>query len=341
MALEIPGIDWRVQTRAIEQMPTPPKMLQDLIFKTRTPRPTKYIEVDIIKGGKKLAPFVTDLEGGTIVEGTRHQNRTIKTPRIRPKKILTADDLLGSKTAGQTYYAGGISDIHTARKKKIAMEQQDLKNIILNRIEWMCAQALTGSMSVTQDNISFQVDYLMPSENQIVLTAGDRWSEAGATPRKDINSFAQMIIDKMGYGPTICICGSDAATALFDRLSEDKWFDARSLHAGDFSWQASSNFLGKAGGIDFYRYGSKFEDDAGTDVSLIPSNKIYLIATQARFSVEFGLITDLDAGAEVMGELFSKSWMEKDPSALNMLAESRPLPVVWQPESIVEVQVVD
>ena len=339
--MEIPDLAWRVQTRAIEQMKVVGRMLQDLVFKIRTPRPSKYIEVDIIKGGRKLAPFVTDIEGGTIIEGTRHQNRAVKTPRIRPKKLLTADDLMGQKAAGQIYYAGGIGDIHTARKKKIALEQMDLKNQIFNRIEWMCAQALTGTMSVVQSNVSFQIDYLMPAANQITLTAGDRWSETTAKVRSNIQDWAQMIIDALGFGPTIAICGSDAATALGDRLAEDKWFDARSLAAGAFEWKASSNYMGRAGGIDFYRYGSKYENDSGVDTNLIPANKIYLIATQAQFSVEFGLITDLDAGANVMGELFSKAWLEKDPSALNILAESRPLPVVWQPEAIIEVQVVD
>ena len=339
--MEIPDLAWRVQTRAIEQIKVAGRMLQDLVFKVRNPRPSKYIEVDIIKGGKKLAPFVTDIEGGIIIEGTRHQNRAVKTPRIRTKKLLTADDLLGQKAPGQIYYAGGIGDIHTARKKKIALEQKDLKNQIFNRIEWMCAQALTGMMSVVQSNVSFQIDYLMPSAHKIVLTSGDKWSETTAKVRNNIEVWAQMIINALGFGPTIAICGSDVAAALFDRLAEDKWFDSRSLSTGEFSWKASSNYMGRAGGIDFYKYGSKYENDSGVDTSLLPANKIYLIATQAQFSIEFGLITDLDADAQVMGELFSKAWLEKDPSVLNILAESRPLPVVWQPEAIIEAQVVD
>ncbi|MCG8637474.1 MAG: major capsid protein, partial [Desulfobacterales bacterium] len=245
------------------------------------------------------------------------------------------------KAPGQIYYAGGVGDVNTARKKKIALEQKDLKNQIYNRIEWMCAQALTGTMSVVQKNVSFQVDYLMPASHKIILLGGDKWSEETAKVRANIEAWAQLIIDALGYGPTIAICGSDAATALGYRVAEDKWFDSRSLNAGEFTWKASSNYMGRAGGIDFYKYGSKYENDSGIDVGLIPSNKIYFIATQARFSVEFGLIADLDAEAQVMGEIFSKAWKEKDPSALNLLAESRPLPVCWEPEAIVEAQVVD
>ena len=337
--MEIPDLAWRVQTRAIEQIKVVGRMLQDLVFKVRTPNPSKYIEVDITKGGRKLAPFVTDIEAGTIIESTRHQNRVIKTPRIRPKKPLTADDLLASKAPGQIYYAGGTGDIEPAKKMKIANEQKDLKNQIYNRIEWMCAQALTGAMSVVQDNISFQIDYLMPAAHKIVNVGTDKWDDAGAKVKTQIQGWAQLIIDALGFGPTICLCGADAAAALLDRVETDKWFDARSLNAGQFEWRASSNYMGRAGGIDFYKYGSKYENDSGVDTNLLPANKIYLIATQARFSIEFGLITDLEA--QVMGEIFSKAWLEKDPSVLNILAESRPLPVVWQPESIVEVQVVD
>jgi len=341
MGLEIPDLDWRVQTRAIEQIHTPPRMLQDLIFNQRNTNEADTIEVDIEKGGKKLAPFVTDLEGGKIVKGTTREAKVVKTPRIRLKHPMPAKELMGQKGTGQIYYAGGITDILTAKKKKIATEQRNLKNQIANRTEWMCAQALTGTMAVSQDNIAFQIDYLMPAANKIILTGEDLWSASTAHVRKLVKTWSQMMINALGFGPTIMICGTDAATALWDRLEDDKLFDARRLDAGGtFSWNATSNYMGNLGGIAVYSYGSAYEDDSGADQNLIPADKIYLVGTQARFSIEFGLILDLAAGAQVVGEFFSKAWTQDDPSALWILAESRPLPVLWQPEAVVEVQVV-
>jgi hypothetical protein len=131
------------------------------------------------------------------------------------------------------------------------------------------------------------------------------------------------------------ICGTDAAKALRKKLAADAWFDARRISAGEMTWQMSSNYMGNIGGIAVYRYGSLYEDSSGTDQNIIPADAVYLIATQARFSIEFGIIMDLDAGASVVGEFFAKNWTTKDPSVLWNLIESRPLPVPWQPEAII------
>ncbi|MCP3943231.1 MAG: major capsid protein [Desulfobacteraceae bacterium] len=341
MSLDIPDLDWRVQTRTIEQIHTPPRMLQNLVFNQRNTNESDTIEVDIEKNGKKLAPFVTDLEGGKIVKGTTREAKMVKTPRIRLKHPMPAKNLMGQKGPGQIYYAGGITDIMTAKKKKIATEQKNLKDQIANRTEWMCAQALTGVMSVVQDNVSFQVNYLMPSSHKVILVGEEKWSDPKSKPRKQVKQWSQKMINALGFGPTLMICGTDAAEALGDRLEEDKAFDARRISAGEFTWKATSNYMGNLGGIDVYSYGSAYEDDGGLDQNLIPADKMYLIGTQARFTIEFGLILDLAAGAQVVGELFSKAWMKEDPSALWVLAESRPLPVPWQPEAIIEVTVMD
>lgn len=337
--MELPELDWRVQTRAVEQIKTPPRMLQDLIFRERNPNEADTVEVDVIKGGKKLAPFVTDLEGGQIVKGTTREARVVKTPRIRLKEPMPAKKLLGERGIGQTYYAGGVTDVTTAMRRKVALENRELKNRISTRTEWMCAQALAGLLTVDQENIQFQVDYLIPSEHKITLSGTDLWSDSAAKPRKQVKTWAQMIIDALGYGPDLMICGTDAAAALDDRIGDDKWFDARALSAGQFNWKATSNYMGNLGGVDVYSYGSSYEDASGADRNLIPPDKIYLIATQARFSIEFGIILDLEAEASVVGEIFAKSWVDKDPSAFWNLQESRPLPVPWEPEAIIEVQV--
>jgi hypothetical protein len=337
--MDIPNLDWRVQTRAVEQINTPPRMLQDLVFKVRHPNETDTIDVDIIKGGKKLAPFVTDLEGGKIVTGTTRESRSVKTPRIRLKEPMPAKKLLGERGVGQTYYAGGIADVNQAMNQKIAWENRELKNQILTREEWMCAQALGGKIVVIQDNVAFQVDYLMPPSHKIVLAGDDKWTAEAGDPLANVQSWSDTIVKALGFGPDIMICGTNAAAALRKKIAKDGWFDSRRVSAGSFDWNMTSNYMGDLGGISVYRYGSAYEDGAGVDQNLIDPNKIYLVATQARFSIEFGIILDLDAGATVVGEYFAKNWMTKDPSVLWNLIESRPLPVMWQPEAVVEAEV--
>jgi len=337
------SLHWKVMTDAINQIKSVPRMLQDLVFKTRNTNPADTIEVDVIVGNETLAPFVTDVEGGRQIAGTSRKERVIKTPRIRPKKTLTAKDLYTERGEGvMPYVPNGASSVAAAREEKVAKEMKDLRNTIDRRIEWMCAQALTGTLTVTQDNIAFAVDYNMPAAHKIVLAGADQWDETTADVKANMTTAADLIQDALGIPADTVICGKDAAAALLNRVAEDKWFYENSPRLdplGGFRWEASPSFLGRAGGLAFYRYGDTY-DDAGTPTNFIAADKVYVIATNARLSIEFGNILDLKAGANVMAEYFSKSWEVEDPSVMYMLAESRPLPVLWQPEAVVEIDVV-
>ena len=336
------SLHWKVMTDAINQIKAVPRLLQDLVFKDRNTNPADTIEVDVIVGNETLAPFVTDVEGGRPIAGTSRKERVIKTPRIRPKKSLTAKDLYTERGAGvPPYVPNGAGSLEAAKEEKVARELKDLRDTIDRRIEWMCAQALTGTLTVTQDNIAFTVDYLVPAAHKITLAAGDRWNETTADVKANITTAADLIKDAIGIPADLVICGKDAAASLLARVTDDKWFyenSARLDPLGGFRWEASPSFLGRAGGLDFYRYGDTY-DDGGSPADFIGADKVYVIATNARISIEFGNILDLKAGANVMAEYFAKTWEVEDPSVMYMLAESRPLPVLWQPEAVVELDV--
>ncbi len=329
-------LDWRTLTRAIHKLKTPPRLLRDLIFKSRNTNETDTIDVDIVVGGKNMAPFVTDVEGGIIVQGTGRESRSIKTPRIRIKHSLTPKKLRGERGIGQTFYATGPKSVADAQKQKVMLEYLELKKKVETREEWMCAQALKGSIKVVQDNIEFNVDYRRPDTHKIVLGAGDRWNEPDGDPKSDIQDASDLMVDS-GYTPNLLLGGTEAVKHLLKKTEKDKWFDAKHLKAGSFDWRTTSLYQGNYGGLDVYRYGSTFEDASGSKEKLIDADKIYMIDTSARYSIEYGIIMDLEAS--IVGELFGKSWFEKDPSVLWNLIESRPLPVTWEPDAIVELDV--
>lgn len=331
-------IAWRVLTRAVEQLKTPPRMLQDLIFKERNTNEADTIDVDITVGGRKLAPFVTDVEGGKVVSGSTRSQRSVKTPRIRLKDPLTAKKLRGERGVGQPFYAKGPKSVEEAEQAKIMKSMKELKNKVLTTLEWMCAQALTGKIIVEQDNVAFEVDYQIPADHKVVLAGESKWSGADADPLNDMQTWNDMIVDKLGRGAAIMVCGTEAAKWLRKKVPKDAWMDrTKHVQVGELVWEMSSNYIGNLGGIDIYRYGSSFDDASGAAQKLIDADKVYMVATDARISIEFGNILDLDAN--VVGEFFAKNWKEKDPSVLWNLVESRPLPVLWEPEAVVEADV--
>jgi len=330
---------WRAMTATINQIKKPARLLQDLVFKKSNTNASETIDVDVQVGGRNIAPFVSPVEGGIVVDKLGREMRSIKAPRIRIKKAFSAQELFTTRTPGSGFYASS-GDISAYRKKKVGQELADLKNRIVNTTEWMCAQALTGTLTVDQENVSFQVNYQLPATHKPTLADPNGWNQTGGKIMDDIDEWANLIINAIGVGPDLAVCGKNVVKAIRDNEQVAKLLDNRRVEAGKVGWKATSNYIGNLNGIDLYRYGTEYTDLSGNDQNFIDDNKFILVATGARFSIEYGLILDLEANAQVVSEYFAKSWIEKDPSNLWILAESRPLPVPWQPEAIVYADVI-
>ena len=162
---------WRVMTPAINQIAAPPMLLQDLIFRQQNTRASEYIDVDVVIGGKYIAPFVTQIDSAEQVAKMGRETRSVQAPRIRLKKPFTASELLATRAAGSSIYVDGSASLTAYRQQKLAQELQDLKNRIITTKEWMCSQALTGTLTVSQENLSFTVDYNLPNAHKPVKTS--------------------------------------------------------------------------------------------------------------------------------------------------------------------------
>lgn len=339
MPITIPAFSWRTLTPAINQIPRAPRLLQDLVFKTRRANASEYVDVDVVVGGRNILPFVSNHAGGTIVDKLTGKMRSVKCPRLRPKKQLEAAELLLQRGAGQVMYANG-SNVTSARDAKIGQELNDLKNRVDMTVEYMCAMALTGGYTVTSDGYTFTIDFGMPAANKPVLTSGYGWNETGGKIMDDIDTFAQIIKNATGLTPDIAICGANVVRAIRGNAAVMALLDNRRNEGGGLTWDTNNDYIGNLNGIKLYKAGQQYQTTAGVDANFIDDNKFVLLSTQARFTIEFGLILDLDAGSQIVGEYFAKTWMEKDPSAMWMLAESRPLPIPWQPDAVVYADVI-
>ncbi len=344
--------EWRAMTAAINQIKPAPRFLQDTIFKTRNTNAAENIDVDVVIGGRKVLPFVSPVEGGSVVAKMGREMRSIKTPRIRPKKPFSAPELLNARGIGANLYMGSSGSVAAYRQAKVGQELAALRADIDTTIEYMCAKALTGTLTVSQDNVAFSVDYQVPGAHK--PTAAADWAqlyvpasgEDDAIPETDIiadiDTWSQLIRDAIGFGPSLAICGKNAANAIRKNTAisgSAGILDNRRIEGGSLLYDANSDYLGTLNGIRLYRYGQSYTLQDGTTGNFVADDYFILVAPQARFSVEFGMIMDLEADAQIVSQYFSKSWIEKDPSALWVLAESRPLPVLWQPEAIVYAKV--
>lgn len=330
---------WRTLTTAINEIPSAPSFLVDKVFKTRVQALAEEIDVDVVVGGKRLAPFVSPVEGGIVVAELARKMQSVRAPRIRPKKVIEANDLLAVRAPGSSLYLGegGIEDY---KNQRIALELADLKNMITRTTEWMAAQSLQGSLTVSQENVEFSIDYLLPVAHKPTLTGTDLWTDTtNSDPVADILTWKRHISSDTGYQADIAIAGKDAVDALLSHTKVREMLNYRNFNVGEIS-VGRSNYIGRLVGVDIYEYDATYVDSTGTSHNFIPDEAFIMLASEGPFRMHHALVYDIESQVAVAQPFFSKAWAEKDPSMLWILAESRPLPVPHWPECIIYATVV-
>ncbi len=325
---------WRTLTAAINEIQAAPSFLTDKVFKTKVQCLTEDIDVDVVIGGKRLAPFVSPVEAGVVVSQLGRKVQSVKAPRLRPKKIISANDLLSLRAPGVSLYLGE-NGVDGYREQRIAAELQDLKNMIVRTTEWMAAQSLQGTLTVSQDNVDFQIDYNFPASHKPVLTGNDLWSETtNSDPISDILTWKRLISSATGYSADIAIAGKNAVDALLAHSKVRESLGYRNYNVGEISI-GRSNYIGRLAGVDIYEYDASYTDAATQSHNFIPDSAFIMLASEGPFRIHHALVYDLDNNVAVAQPFFAKSWTEADPSMLWLLAESRPLPVPHWPECVV------
>lgn len=326
--------DYRALTTAINTIEPIPSLILDVVFKTKNQNFATNLDIDVETGGvaKRLAPFVAPMQGGKIVKALGYTTKTVKFPRIRVKKQLSAKDILGMREVGNSIYVGEAGTIDAMKNSKIAREQSHLKNLITRRIELMAAQALKGKISYSSDDLAFEIDFGMQDTHKPSLDGNAVWGGTSADIVANIRAYKNLILQATNLTADTALIGTTALDKLLADEKVQKLLDNRNIAAGNIDL-FGKNYVGRLCGVDVYECAEQYLDDEGVSHSMIDENAFVLFASAAKFTQEFGLIEDLDA--QVGLEFFSKMWNEKDPSTAWLLAESNPLPVVYQPDAVV------
>lgn len=326
---------YRSLTGAINKIQAAPQFLLNKLFTNRVQVFSEDIDVDIVVGGKSLAPFVSPIEEGTVLTKLGREMQTVKAPRIRVKKNLNAQELLVDRAVGANLYVADGGGVDTWKKQKIGQELQDIKSRILRTKEWMAAQALQGKLTVSQENIEFEIDFNFPTAHKPALSGTERWSDtANAKPHDDLLEWKRLISAATGFTGNLAICGKNVPGYLLNNAKVRTLLDTRNLSIGQLAFE-NGNYIGRLVGVDIFSYDATYTDASGTTQSFIPDDAVILVAPAGPFRLYHALIYDLDNNAAIASEFFSKSWTDKDPSLMWMLAESRPLPVPHWPECVV------
>lgn len=338
--------DTRTMLDAVEQMKLARRFLMTTFFNGGMPRTfaTKSVDIDIIKGQRKMAPFVHPRLPGSLVNRDGYRTDTYVPPYIQPKMETTAELIL-KRSAGENPYAARPPLQRAA--EQLGKDIADLDDQIIRREEWMCAQALTtGQVRVLGEGVDDTIDFMMAADHKITLSTG-QWGGTGSDPIGNLRGWKRKIAKDSGRTANTGVLSGEALDAFQSDEMVMKQLNTRRVDMGIIKPETLPDgvtYLGYLNdpGLDLYGYDEWFLDAAGDEQPMIPAGGLVLGSTNTRNAMLYGAIQDLEAieSGLVEAARFPKSWVTKEPSARWLKLQAAPLAGLLEPDAFIYAKVV-
>lgn len=347
----INALTWASMTGVVNEMKSPNQFWKRLLFSNEDPKSTETIELSVINKDREIAPFIRKNGEALMVTGHSKTFQNIEAPNIRIKRPFTPSELLFGRQPGTVIFPSQGEQL-SAVQAHINRDLQVMSDMVANTEEYMCAQAVQGTLTYeVEDEEVFQITYPKPAGNTITLsTFWDDATPANVIINNDIHTAKKQASDEVSLQVTDAVCGSEAATQLRTLIAGGhvKTLDLRDVNGGTATFvegfrEDGAIYMGSIDGVRFWEYGRTVSVNGVSTAMVRPKYVEFVCATPAAENVMYyGAIPDFDAleGRAWVGRRFSKSWKQKDPSAMMALLHSRPLPVPRRPGSIVSVKVI-
>lgn len=311
---------------------TPPvrTFLRDRFFTNVKTFPTKRVDIDIVKGNRKMAAFIHPMVGGEIVQAEGYETKSYAPPLINPATISTADQLL-ERLPGEDMYSGKTPADRAA--EKLIEEYNQLNDMTTRREEWMAAQVLTtGQLKVKGKGVDEVIDFGLT--NKITLTSTKKWGASAADIWGNLKDWKQQVSRNGFANANMVIMGKAAADAFMADATVAKLMDNRRIEIGAIKPEEMEGGITYYGhlnlpGVDIYGYDEVYlDDETGETKPLIPDNVVLMIPSAASFMRAYGLCTYLDdAGAWHRAETdrLLRTYVEHRPDRRFIELQTHPL----------------
>lgn len=310
--------------RGVVEKFTAPETLTLLSQVPQTPWPFPSVTWDIIKGSRMVAkPNVPNSEAHIVSRLGRSQ-ASASFVYLREKKVFEPTTLHWLRTPGEI--------AATNAEKAVLREVTDLNQRFDNFAEFMLWSALKGNLAFDFPDVQAAVDYQFAASHKPTPAVG--WDTA--TPQS-------IIADVRAWKRLIRRDGRvDAKDAFVTELTMAYVFDSFASHGASPSILLSDRMkdqyytqgtLPGFMGMNWQTVESVFDDDAGNSTLFVPDNALFMgnYTDQRPIELYVGPTADEEAPRDFTGK-YSKSWIEKDPSARQVLMEWNIMPVITRPE---------
>lgn len=336
----------RTMMGVIKKLPPVHTFFRSTFFSNEKTFVTKTVDMDYKKGARKLAPFVSRQIGGKVVPNTGYTTETYMPPFIAPDKVTTIDDLL-DRQPGENIYSG-----RTPAQRAIIQMRDDfseLREMIVRREEWMCAQALlTGKIIVIGDGVKDTIDFRFTNMIDISKNAKKKWS-GGTEQNKyaDLKAWHEKVQKEGFTNCNVCIMASDVATAFVQDEQIQKMLDVKNYNLAVIKPTQKENNITYIGtihelGLDLYQYNEWYVDDwtnpeEPTELPMVPEGTLLMASTSAKYSMYYGAISILNQRTgkweTVEGKYVPDTFIKKRPDRRFLSLQSAPVPVPHEVDS--------
>ena len=338
MPNEVSIYEPRTMGRIVEKLPPVRTFFRDTFFRREETINTESVDVDFVKGTRKVAPFVHRIIGGKTVPNTGYETKTYKPPLVAPDKITTVDDLL-KRRPGESLVSGRSPAERAVLK--MSDDFRELRDMISRREELMCVQSIfTGKIPIIGEGLNEVIDFGF-TNTEVISAATKKWSNAGSDPIGDLKRWHKQV-QKTGFtNCNACVMADDVATVFVGHEKVQKVLDVRNYNLAVIQPRQLPNGVTYVGtihelGMDIYTYNEWYLDDwtdpeTPEEKPLVPNGMLAMLSTNANYSMYYGAITLIDEGTKefktVEGKYVPDTWVKRKPARRFLQLQSAPLSV--------------
>lgn len=327
----------RCLMEVVRQTPPVHTFFRDTFFTNVRQFDTKEVDIDLVKGTRKMAPFVHPRVGGQEMPTAGYETKSYTAPLVNPYMVTTADQLM-DRLPGEDPYSGRTPAQRGA--EKIMEEYRQLEDAATRREEWMCATALIyGKIPIVGKGVNDIIDFL--HSNRETLAAAKQWGKAGVDILADLERWEEAVRLEGFANVDGVIMGKKALQIFLDDEKVQKKLDNRRIEMGLIHPKDLPNgakYIGHINqpNLDIYTYSEVYLDDwtnpEHPEVKpLVPDNAVLLASWSADYDMCYGSNTYKDAASGVWvtasGPRVLRSYFEHHPDRDMLELMARPLPV--------------
>lgn len=323
--------DTYVVNRVVSALePVKPFLLNSFFPNVQTDA-TEEIRFDVEHRRPRLAPFVSPLVAGQVVQSQGYTTKSFKPAYIKDKRLFNAERAL-KRAIGETI-GGDVSPVQRMGAV-LAAELYDQINMLTRRQELMAAEVLRTGKTIVEGDLYPQVEVDFGRDPDLTLRLVDTacWGDGVADPLEDVAEWSRLVTQKSGTTANQVVMDLKAWQLFSAAPSVEELLDRQrgTTTLNPAVSGEGGRHVATIGDLQIYLYHAWFNDpETDAQVPYLPDNTVILTGPELEGTRCYGAIKDSKAGFKAT-PFFAKTWTDEDPAVRYMLMQSAPLIVPYR-----------